>query len=156
MSILKPCWILKRPSESHRFYLPASPSRILDLCRSIFACSSAYLRRNSYSGTHFKSIVHKALSFLQDAAQMIRSTEALCINFVDIFSSRWTHRVLSVLCYYLQPTNRYAVSRCLSYDGFNCFTCQLFIRRIRYLGIVGRNKVGHINQHSWFDKFSPT
>ena len=80
----------------------------------------AISRRRPYR----KSVVDDCLCFLQDAAQMIRSPEALCIDLVDILGPGGTRRKPSAFGYYLQPADGRAVARRAVEDGLDFFASQ--------------------------------
>jgi hypothetical protein len=69
---------------------PAAPTRLPEIL-------SLLSRRNR--------IVHDGLGFLQDAVQMIHSTEALPINFVDVLRARGTSSEPTALRHHFQPAN---------------------------------------------------
>src|ERR1044072_5643873 len=71
------------------------------------------------------SIVHDALCFLQDAAQMICSAEALRINLVNVLRAGRTRCKPSVLRHHLQPADGSAVPGRVSEDGLNFFAGQV-------------------------------
>src|SRR4051794_26662338 len=50
---------------------------------------------------------------------MIGADEALSIDFVNVFGTRWTRREPTVLGHHLQTADRIAVARCMREDLVN-------------------------------------
>src|SRR5581483_7912722 len=87
---------------------------------SLMFFPQAIARRRPYR----KSVVDDGLGFLQDAAQMLRSPEALGIDLVNVFRPGRTRREPSALGYDLQPVDGSAVTRRVSEDCLNLFARQ--------------------------------
>src|SRR5665648_47428 len=73
-----------------------------------------------------QSIANNCLCFLQDAMQMVRSPEAFCIDFVDVFSPRRPRREPSALRHYLQPSDRGTITWRVGKDSPDFFASQVF------------------------------
>ena len=92
-----------------------SRDEFLSLCFRAVGCKRSR-RRNS--------TVHDRLSFLQDAAQMVRPLEALRVDFIDVFGSGGACCEPSALGYDFYSADGSIVARRMGKDGFYLLVCQ--------------------------------